>query len=430
MKTSTSIGRVNGNSMDKNDLKNDIEIEFIIPTEDSATENKKPKKIKNVSIQQLETILEQKFDFRLNEISNKLYWKPKDEHSAWELVNENELYRILHKEQVLVSLQTIKILLGSHFVPVINPLKDFFTSTVSLYSPQMHGDYISTFLSFCKVEDTELLNSTFKVWMVNTVRTVFEDKAFNKVIFVIFNTVQNSGKTSLARFIIPDFLREYFMENQLDSTKDGLITLTKCMVHLLDEMAVVSSMGFQSFKSIISKDKVDVRPPYGANIISKPRITSFIGTSDQFGFLNEDVGTARFIVQEIKSIDFGYTKRINPTILWAQAFFHYQRKEYIELSETDKRKVAEGNRRFIRSSYLTECITEVLQPSDKNNGEFLQTKDIVKLLQNQFGSQNISDRKIGDSLNALGFYRIKHYCTERKNSFYGYYVKRSTRSDI
>lgn len=384
------------------------------------------KKKKSISIIELEEKMNDLFEFKLNEITNRIYFKEKLESSDWMEANENDIYLKLHKQHIPATIPAIKILLGSSFIPRLNPLLEYFKSNQSNYNKEKHGDYISHFLSFCNVDDPEFFSKTFKVWIVNAVQTVFETKAFNKMIFVFFNTKQNSGKTSFARFIIPDELREYFMENQLDATKDGIITLTKSMIHLLDEMAVISQVGFQTFKALVSKDKVDVRHPYGLNIISKPRLSSFLGTSDQFGFLNEDVGTARFIVHEVKAFNFNYSKKIIPNILWAQAYFHYINGEFLELTIEDRNKIQEINKRYIRTSYLSECISEILSPSDKINGQFMQTMDIVKLLHSKYSSIGISDRKIGDSLNSLGFTRIKHYCSERKNSYFGFYVKIST----
>lgn len=416
MSNSEEIGQ--GNSVEQN-KSNEVQ------RDNPETPKKKSKK--SVSINQLEKKMNHLFEFRLNSISNRIYYRDKIFKTDWAEVNENDIFRILHKNGVPASISAVKLLLGSSFVTRYNPLHTYFNDRKDVYDPKKHGDYISQFLDYCEVDDPELFSTTFKFWMVNAVRTVFKDKAYNKVIYVFFNTKQNSGKTSLARFIMPDEIREYFMENQLDTTKDGLLTLTKCMIHLLDEMAVTSIMGFQAFKAIVSKDKVDVRPPYGLNIVSRPRITSFLGTSDKFGFLNEDVGTARFIVQEIKSIDFKYSKNIDPNILWSQAFYHYLRGEFLEISPAIKQKIAESNKRFIQNSYLTECISELMKPSIKENGIFMQSKDIVKLISSQMGNSNVSDRKIGDSLNSLGFYRIKHYCNQRKESFYGYYVELSTR---
>ena len=389
--------------------------------EKPSNDNQNSKK-GEISVKRLEMELTKAFDFRNNIILNKIEYKYLCD-LEYEPVNINSIYRYLHLNSIPIGLSKLKTILGSDFVVEYNPIIDYFTKIAPIYDEDVHEDYIHKFLSYCDVEDLDLFVRTFKVWMTNTIKTIFEEKSINKTIYVLFNATQNSGKTTFVRFVFPDDLREYTFENQLDDTKDGKITLTKAAFHILDEMVALSQMGMESFKAMISKDKIDLRPPYGINNISKSRITSFIGTSDRFGFLKEDVGTARFIVQEVKKIDFNYSKDINPDILWSQAYQYYKNKEYLSFLSDDSKTVQENNKRFIRTSFISEAISEIIIPSNKEEGVFMQANEIVLKLKMNNHHLSISDRKIGDALNFIGFERVRHYNSERKMTLTGYYVK-------
>ena len=384
------------------------------------------KKTANISIKKLEFELNKHYNFRYNSITNKIEGKLKKIEN-YKPINENSIYRYLHKKGTPIGMSKLKIILGSDFVEEYNPIKSYFHESQMLYNETLHGDYIDKLLSYCQVPDHDLFVRTFKVWMVSAIQTIFVDKSVNKRIFVLFNNIQNSGKTTFVRSLFPDDLKIYVLENQLDDSKDGLITLSKCAFHILDEMEVLEKMRMSSFKSIISKDKIDLRPPYGTGLISKPRITSFIGTSDQFGFLKEDVGTARFIVQEVKKIDFNYSNNINPDILWSQAYQLFKNNDCLTISNDDQKAILENNKRFIRTSFISEAILELLKPSSEDVGEFMMSSEIAKFLKSKNQYIQITDRKIGDSLNSLGFERVKHYCKERKLTLSGYFVELSTR---
>ena len=151
---------------------------------------------------------------------------------------------------------------------------------------------------------------------------------------------------------MPQRLKEYSVENSIDG-KDGLITLSNSFIHILDEMAPMSGRNMQEFKSFVSRDKVDVRPPYEAKRISRPRISSFIGTSDRFGFLPQDAGTSRFIVNEIERIDFRYFKDIDRDILWSQAYYHLRRKEFTDFDSITKQKIAKNNEKDVFNTILS-----------------------------------------------------------------------------
>ena len=389
--------------------------------------NQQPTKKKTtiMSIKNLEFELDKHFDFRYNTISNKVEGKLK-KNKNYKPINENSVYRHLHIKGTPIGMSKLKIILGSDFIKEYNPIKSYFHQTQLLYNETKHGDYIDKLLRHCQVPDHDLFVRTFKAWMVSALQTIFNDKSVNKRIFVLFNNIQNSGKTTFARSLFPDDIKVYVLENQLDDNKDGLITLSKCAFHILDEMEVLERMRMSSFKSVISKDKIDLRPPYGTGLISKPRITSFIGTSDRFGFLKEDVGTARFIVQEVKKIDFNYSKKINPDILWSQAYQLYKNNEFLTISNDDQKAILENNKRFIRTSFISEAILELLKPSTKDEGEFMMSSEIAKFLKSKNQYIQITDRKIGDSLNSLGFERVKYYSKERKLTLSGYFVELST----
>jgi predicted P-loop ATPase len=377
----------------------------------------------NISLKKMEKKLLELYDFRLNIISNNIEGKLKDQENFTE-INENSIYRNLHNNQLPISMSKLKILLGSDFVKEYNPINSYFESIKTLYSEEKDGDYINKFLSFIKVSNESLFEITFKYWLVCSIRCCLDPTFFNKTIFVFFNSKQNSGKTTLSRFIVPPKLNDYFVENSTEG-KDGLITLATAAFHLLDEMVALDRMVNREFKSFISKSKIDVRPPYGSKVISRNRITNFIGTSDQEGFLIEDVGTARFIVHEIDSIDFKYSKEINQDILWSQAYQYYKKNKFTFLSNDEKIEVKENNKRFIKVSILSEIISEYFKPGSKdNNDEFLQTKDILLFLSSTPNFKTISDRKIGEVLNSLGFVRTNCYLKDRKQNVYGYFVKR------
>ena len=396
-------------------------------TTDSLVSTDDGQKNPPISLEKIEEQLQTHFDFRYNIISNQVESKLKTD-SVFKPVNENSVFRHMHLNKFPIPMSKLKILLGSNFVEEYNPLELYFQRHKKTYQPGIHGDYISNLVKHCEVEDHDFFVRILKYWMVRSVATILNPKEFNKSILVIFNNKQNSGKTTFVRNLFPDEIREYVMENQLNDSKDGIITLSQAAFHILDEMEALIKMGIQSFKSLISKDKIDLRPPYGVNIISKPRITSFIGTSDCYGFLKEDVGTARFIVQEVKSFDFSYSKEIDADILWSQAYFLYRKRQFNSLSNADKHAIHENNKKYIETSFISECIMDIAKPSDKENGTFMQANEIIKLLQSIHGNFPITDRKIGHSLNSLGFQRVKYYCPERQNSLFGFFLELSTRN--
>jgi predicted P-loop ATPase len=385
----------------------------------SAVTQQSEKK-KTISLLELEDKLNTYFEFRLDIILNRLEYRELGQ-SNFEEVNINSVYRFLHQRNVPVALNNLKIILGSDFVIEYNPIKAYFESIIGKYQLETHGDYIAHFSSNFVCADNILFLNSLKVWMVSAVNCALNPAVFNRKILVFFNTKQESGKTSLARFLVPPKLKEYSVENSIDG-KDGLITLSNSFIHILDEMAPMSGRNMQEFKSFVSKDKVDVRPPYEAKRISRPRISSFIGTSDRFGFLPEDCGTSRFVVNELEKINFNYSSSIIPDILWSQAYHHLMRNEFLDFDSETKQKVAKNNEKYVFNTILSEVISNIIEPGEKGD-DFMQTSDIVRLI-HQESPVSISERKIGSALSSLKFNRVRHYCSTRGMTLYGYYLKK------
>lgn len=377
-------------------------------------------KKKSISLLELENKLNEYFEFRLDICLNKLEYRQLGESNFAE-VNLNSIYRYLHQRNVQVGINILKIILGSDFINEFNPIDKYFREIKDLYNPNIHGDYIANFTSYLSSTDYDLLMISIRVWMVSAVKCALNSEVFNRKILVFFNTQQESGKTSLARFFVPQRLKVYSVENSIDG-KDGLITLSNSFIHILDEMAPMSGRNMQEFKSFVSRDKVDVRPPYEAKRISRPRISSFIGTSDRHGFLPEDAGTSRFIVNELEKIDFRYSNVIDIDILWSQAYYHLRREEFTDFDLLTKQKIAKNNEKYVFNTVLSEVVSSIIEPGDKGD-EFMQTIDIIKLI-HQHSHVPISDRKIGTTLSSLKFNRIRHYCPERKMTLVGYFVRK------
>lgn len=385
------------------------------PEQGSAKEN-----IPKISIPKLEAKLDKVYDFRLNVIENQVEVKEKS-HSTYNAVNENSIYRELHHMSFPIGMNSLRYILGSNYIKEFNPVKQYFLDLEDR-STEDSTDHIFELISYLSVKELDFCDTAIKHWMVSAIRCVFESGEFNKTILVFFNTIQNSGKTSFARFFIPPALLKYSSQNSL-AGKDGLVGLYSTFIQLLDEMAEMQKMNKQEFKSLVSLSYVAVRPPYGKTRIHRDRITSLIGTSDRQSFLPEDVGSARFIVIEIQQIDFSYSKNIEIDKLWTQAYRHYLNREYLELNHEFQLKIQEQNKRYMVGSSITETISSIMEPSDSKNGVFMQTKDILGYLYSHTSLKSISDRSISESLNNLRFQKVSRYLPERKYSVYGYFIR-------
>ena len=367
----------------------------------------------NTIFDRVRKYIDQKYKLRYNSIA--LEFEIRNDDSKWTELNINSLYIELTKAGINTTISKLEILLRSHLVQTYNPLSDYFSNL-----PKWNGqDEIKKLASYVRTTDDAFFLNHFEKWLTRTVVCALKSGYINKQCLVLFNTRQNSGKTSFLRFLIPGDLSRYYTED-ISVDKDGLIALCKNLIVNIDELAVMSKTDVNILKSFISKNTVNTRMPYDRKTSLMQRTSSFCGSTNRFDFLTDETGSVRWQIFEVLEIDFNYSKEVNIDHVWAQAFYNaFERKNFnAELTAEDIRENEKRNERYNLVSMEHEILLTHFEKSDSPE-EFLTPTDIMLGMQNALGVRlNVS--RIGRALTAMKFERIKH----SKRQVYGYLIRR------
>jgi predicted P-loop ATPase len=175
-------------------------------------------------LKMIEGFISGHFDLRYNTISNMVEYKGKSDRDFSPL-NESNIYRLMHLNDIKVSLQQISILLNSDFVPRYNPITNYFKRIGPLWDNTVHGDYIAYLGDFIAIERKKDFVNHLKKWMIRTIVCCHDASYYNKQALILVGERQNSGKSSFMRYLCPPELKGYMAEN-ISTDKDGLIALT------------------------------------------------------------------------------------------------------------------------------------------------------------------------------------------------------------
>jgi hypothetical protein len=369
-----------------------------------------------------EVYLNENFELRYNIVSNKYEYKRKNTDDSFEELNENTVYRDLRKNNISFSIGNLSSLLSSDFVIKFNPFFDYFDS-ISKIEEDSEFDHIGYLSSFVRVKDQPWFETQLKKMLVRSISCSINDKVFNKQVFILVHSLQNSGKSTFCRFLCPPKLANYFTEN-IGIDKDSQIALSTNFLINMDELAILSKAEINSLKSFISKDKVSVRLPYGKRQVSMPRRANFVGSTNKGEFLTDETGSVRWLCFElIDNIDFKYRELVDIDLVWKQAYqlyldgFDYElTKEEIIINETK-------NKSYLVLTFEYQLLEKHIIASDKGNGGFFYTATDIKLeLDKLYPHQNIKPESIGKALKALGIKQINEYIPEKKQTIKGYYL--------
>lgn len=146
--------------------------------------------------------LEKKYQIRYNEIA--LEFEIRTENTDWTELNLNSLYIELIQAGINITLSKLEILMRSHLIRRYNPLEEYFHNL-----PKWDGeDHIKKLSSFVKTTDDIFFQKHFEKWITRTVLCALKTGYINKQCLVLYNVIQNSGKTSFLRFLIPASLQK------------------------------------------------------------------------------------------------------------------------------------------------------------------------------------------------------------------------------
>jgi predicted P-loop ATPase len=333
-------------------------------------------------------------------------------------MNENNIFIKMQISGLNLSLNNLVALLKSDLIQSYNPFTVYFES---LPVWDTKTDYISFLASFIKTTDRQRFDKHFKKWLVRVVACALVNGIFNKQAFILVHDKQNSGKSTFCRFLCPPALQNYIAEN-LSIDKDSRILLCRNILINLDELSTLSKVEINSLKSLFSKDKINERLPYDRRNSILPRRCSFIGSTNQVEFLNDETGSVRWLCFVIDEIDWSYSQKVNIDMVYAQAYHLFKSGFEYNLTQEEVKENDEYNKQFQIITSEKELINKFYRPGTKEKHELFWTAtdillNLAHLTENKV---KLSPVILGKALKMNGFERIKH-ATEQ---VYGYYIFR------
>lgn len=393
------------------------------PERKSRRESSKVVERKKVlPIVEVQQILLEWYDLRLNEITGMVEGRKKSE-ASFKVLNENDLYIQLLTSGYRISFSTLCALLNSNFIRPFHPFKDYFESL----SPWTNTspDSIEQLSNHVKAVNQAQFNLHFKKMLVRTIACAIDDSYFNKHAFILVGGKQNTGKSTFCRYLCPSDLKNYFSES-IPNDKDGMISLCENFLISLDELSTLSKFELNHLKSLFSKDRVKVRHPFARKSQTDPRRASFIGSTNEDTFLTDSTGSVRWLCFEIDSIDWDYSKVIDINNIWSQAYTLYNSGFRYQLTTEEIHENETRNQQFQHVTMEYDYINKYLSPGTEIDHDVFWTPTEIRdhiISKSDFKADIKSLEKLGKALVQLGYIRTPKRSPGKQYPVYGYYVK-------
>ena len=309
-----------------------------------------------------------------------------------------------------------KIITSPNQTRPYNPIKEYFETLTGKYAGESNIDKLCSYLKtrdyFDKQEGyyQRRLIYTFRKWIVATVACAMGIKE-NDAMFVVVNNEEGIGKSTLLEFLVPDLLKGYYTKSQKDMNFPDMFT-SNLLINF-DEMIGLSKATSEEFKNILSSRQINVSKRFTT---SRQRYASTCGTTNKDaehgGFLTPGMGTRRFAINHIDSIDWEYIRQVEPDQIWAEAVMLLGQNFEYTWNTNDFKEFGEYNARFIVQTSSFKLLKEFYRLPESGEQDIAVFKMPVEILRDLRAARKVnssmttvSDVNIGIALRQLGYTR-------------------------
>lgn len=270
--------------------------------------------------------LAKRYEFRRNQIRQKLEWRETGQEEWLELDDqaENDIIYWLKELGFAKPENDLNTILHSSKITNFNPVREY-TDGLTLSSVGQLAKLIRAVKLDqnieCEVDGKgyqELFELYFVKWLMACYKCMTGEK-FNDVMLLLVGA-QGRHKTSFLNFLCPKGLQDYRHTGHIEPNLSNYLTssylVEKVWINVDDQMENIFGKDYNSMKSIISQDKVSRRLLYARHSIQQTRIANFCGSVNEANFLR-DSNNRRYLCFAIEDIDVSYSE-VDIDSLWAE----------------------------------------------------------------------------------------------------------------
>ena len=375
----------------------------------------------------VESFLDEYYLFRRNILSGKteyLIIKKDDESEQeakdgdWKVLTNNAFNSIVrHAKRLGIGenkspRQDIDEFINSEEVPVYNPIKEYLESL-----PKWDGqNQVAELFGRIPGLTSEQLNWC-SIWLRSAVAHWLQmDMLHGNEAVPILIGQQGCGKSTFAVRLLPEKLRQYFLDHINFGNKfDSEMALTHNLFVNIDELANMGASQQGKLKQTLSKVRVNGRPIFGKSQDDRLRFASFLATTNDEPPLCDPTGSRRYICLHIPAGEYiDNSSVINYDQLYAQVMYElcHQQTPYW-FTNDEVARIQQKNLPFFKTDDLESMIRNcfrVPEGEEEDEGKWMNCSEIFQVLHEHYPMlmSNLSTKiRIGQSLKLMGC-KMKH----------------------
>ena len=363
----------------------------------------------------VEQFLCENYLFHRNVLNGKIEFATKDADGQ-----PKATYRPLTQEalnSIIIGVKRLEIAEGnprtdiveyihSEEVPAFNPIEEFLEAL-----PAWDGqNHVAALFSRLPGVSSEQL-SYLSIWLRSTVAHWLRMDTLhgNECVPTLIGH-QGCGKTTFLRRLLPQHLRQYYLDHlNLSNKFDKEMALTNNLLVNLDELDAIRPSQHAALKQTLSKSKVNGRPIFGCAQEDRLRFASFVATTNNPHPLTDATGSRRYICIQIPQGQYiDNVGEINYEQLYAQVLYELrEQKAPYWFNNEEVARIQELNIEFSEKKDLADMISVCFRkPKEGDNVKTFNGKQMLEMIQSEYPSLKIDHSArihLGHAMKELGY---------------------------
>ena len=347
----------------------------------------------------IEVFLNEHYAFRHNVLNGKTEFAKKAEDGTlteYRVLTQKALNSILvqaKREDVFEeggSKSDIQEYINSEEVETFDPIKEYLNGL-----PAWDGqNHVAKLFSRLPGISSEKLNF-LTIWMRSTVAHWLQmDTDHGNECVPTLIGAQGCGKTTFLRRLLPQHLREYYLDHlNLSNKFDKEMALSNNLLVNLDELEAIRPSQHAQLKQTLSKSKVNGRPIYGASQEDRPRYASFVATTNNPHPLTDPTGSRRYICMTIPEGQYiDNAGDIDYDQLYAQVLHELREDEAPYWFHNDEvARIQQLNQEYMEVKDMAELVEICFRkPTEGEHAKTMSSTEMLQVIKGKYPSLEIN----------------------------------------
>jgi predicted P-loop ATPase len=363
-----------------------------------------------------ELYLQDHFEFRNNVLNGKVEFRPKGDADYRPLTEraQNSIVLDMLREGLdnEGNPKTLcQLYLHSEAVPVYDPIRDYLE-----HLPQWDGhNHVADLFNRLPGITSEQAGY-LAVWLRSAVAHWMQMDTLhgNECVPTLIGS-QGCGKTTFLRRMLPQHLRQYYLDHlNLSNKFDKEMALTNNLLVNLDELDAIRPSQHAALKQTLSKSKVNGRPIYGASQEDRARYASFVATTNNPHPLTDATGSRRYICLQIPEGQYiNNVGEIDYDQLYAQVLHEVQdEKAPYWFTNEEVARIQELNQNYMEQKDMAEIVKACFRkPKEGEKAQSMNSTQMLNVLHTAYPSLKINHSAklfLSETMKDMGYEICSH----------------------